>query len=239
MRKSLSAGVLLAVGLVIAAESEPGRVGSEARAARGSANGVAIDVDRRRGVTVRVTAPERRTIVRRGGQASVTCGLPGNSFPSVELDSASVEWPRGAASIRIGDLRRNYYFCSVVTRSTGALQSAVLADVAFRTAGRAMLAERETAAWVFANLQKVTTVNHESRNGRYPTADELRHVNYLPLATPADLPPPDAIGVYSSESERRLRVVKLGPSGAPVYVELDHDEFRTNVPHWMAWLVRR
>lgn len=239
MRKSLSAAVLLAVLLVIGAESGPTRDGIEALAARGSANGVSIDVDRRRGTTVRVRRPTRRSIARRGGSVAITCGLPGRAFPPVELDSLTVEWPRGAASVRAPDLRRNYDFCFVSARVARSRQSAPLADVAFSAAGRSMLAEREAAAWVYANLGKLTTVNHESRGGRYPTADELRHGNYHPLATPEELPPAETIGVYSSEAERRLRVVKLGPRGAPVYVELDHEEFRTNVPHWMSWLVGR
>jgi hypothetical protein len=102
-----------------------------------------------------------------------------------------------------------------------------------------MLVKREAADWVFANLQKLQITGRESRNGRYPTADELRHVNYTPLATPDELPPPDAIGVYSSEAERPLRVVKLSASGAPVYVELVQGEFRSNVPQWMAWFFGR
>lgn len=239
MRKSLSAAVLLVVLLALGAESGLTREGAEAMGARGSANGVSIDVDRRRGTTVRLTSPARRTIARRGGSVTITCGLPGRAFPPVELDSLTVGWPRGAASVRAPDLKRNYDFCFVSARVAGSRQSGPLADVAFSAAGRSMLAEREAAAWVFANLQKVTTVNRESRGGRYPTADELRQVNYHPLATPTDLPPAETIGVYSSEAERRLRVVKLGPRGAPVYVELDHEEFRTNVPHWMFWLVGR
>ena len=236
MRRAISAGALVSVAVVIGAESGGGRSGSEAHAERGSANGVRIDVDRRAGTTVRLES-NRRPIMRRGGTATVTCGLPGDSFPPVHLDSYTVPWRRGVKSIRVRELKRGYDFCSVRTRDAGTGTNRRLADVAFNAAGRAMLAEREDAAWVFANLQKVTTGNHEYRGGRYPTADELRHVNYHPLATPDELPPPAAIGVYSSEADRRLRVVKLSASRAPVYVEVFHEEFRTNVPQWTSWFV--
>jgi hypothetical protein len=238
MRRAVSAGALVGVAFVIGAESSGVRGGSEAHAERASANGVLIDVDRRGGTTVRVRS-NRRPIVRRGGTATITCGLPGNSFPRLQLDTHTVAWPRGVTSIRVRRLKRGYDFCFVETRDAGTGTYRQLADVAFNAAGRSMLAERDAAAWVFANLQKVTTVNRETRGGRYPTADELRRGNYTPLATPDELPPPDAIGVYSSEAERRLRVVRLSASGVPVYIELVHEEFRTNVPHWMSWLVTR
>jgi hypothetical protein len=239
MRNALPAGALVAAVVVVVVGVGPSRdrEQGEARAERGSNRGFTIDIDRRAGTTV--TARSRRAaIVRRGGAATVTCGVPGD-MPSVELNSDTVPWERGATSIRLRGLKRGYDFCSVQTRPTGSRSIGPAADVAFNAAGRAMLVEREAAAWVFANLQKVQTVNRELRNGRYPTADELRRVNYLPLSTPDELPPPDAIGVYSSEAERRLRVVKLSASGAPVYVELVHKEHRTNVPHWMAWYFGR
>jgi hypothetical protein len=238
MRKALSAGAVLGVAVAIGAESGPLRVGTEAQAERASANGVQIAIDRRAGTTVRVGSATRR-VVRRGGMVTVTCGLPGDSFPTVEIDSFTVPWPRGATSIRVPELKRGYDFCSVHTRDAGTGTLRQMADVAFNAAGRSMLVEREAADWVFANLQKLQITGRESRGGRYPTADELRHANYTPLATPDELPPPDAIGVYSSEAERRLRVVKLSASGAPVYVELVQGEFRSNVPQWMAWFFGR
>ena len=233
MRKALTAAALLALAVAIAGGAGRLGDGDEARAERGASRGFVIDVDRRGGTTV--TARSRRAaIVRRGGSATVMCGLPGD-FPSVDIDSDTVTWARGARSIRLRALRRGYDFCSVQTRPAGVRGVGPYADVAFNAEGRAMLVEREAAAWVFANLQKIQTVSRESDRGRYPTADELRRGNYVPLSTPEELPPADAIGVYSSAAERRLRVVKLSASGVPVYVELVNEELRTNVPEWMPW----
>jgi hypothetical protein len=225
MRKASGAIVLLALLALPAAEAD---------AARGTSDGVSIAVERRTGTTIRVLRPERRRIVQRGGTATVTCGFRNRVFPPVQLDTEFVHWPRGRPQITIRRLRRGYQFCSVAVLPRGSRVGGQLAAVPFSAAGRAMLDERDTALRVFANLTKVLGLA-EQRGGRYPDPATLADRGYHALATPADAPPPEQIGVFSSEAERRIRVVLLTKAGRAVYVELEHDELRTNVPHWLGW----
>lgn len=222
--------VLTIVGVAVLGQSV---AATEAFAQRGQANGVAVTVDRRKGTTIRIVRSAARSIVRRGGKVKLTCGARSAPFPPVALQSATIEWPRGRPQVTSRELRGRYAFCIVRTRVAGERQSNELAGVPFNGVGRRLLDERDTAFWTIAVLQKVL-IGADEVGGRYPTAEELSHVNLRPLATLTELPAAGEIGVYSSESERRLRVVKLTTRGVALYVDLTGGEFRTNAPEWVG-----
>jgi hypothetical protein len=202
-----------------------GADGSPQPAARATANGVTVDVDRHRGTTVTVSASRR--IVMRGGEARITCAYRSDLYPRVQRDRVEVDWPAGRTSVRVRRLRRGYQYCALGVRYDARLFRP-LAEVPLTATGRTWLADGHAASRALANLQKILLGGDTP-----PPAAALPDKGYEVLATPDAAPQPGAVGAYVDPAEQRVRVVVLSTTGSRVYVEQSGTEFRTNVPQWV------